>query len=90
MVKVLARRTLNGEFPSVLRTEDESKVAAIVAYTPPGEAKAILYTLDKGFQDVAKLTPVTGSFGSLPLRLERRSLLVGVGKAGDRCNISCL
>jgi hypothetical protein len=52
--KVLARRTLNGGFPTVLRSEEESKVTAIIAYTQSGEAKAILYTLDKSFQDVAK------------------------------------
>jgi hypothetical protein len=51
--RVLARRTLNGKFPSVLRSEEESKVTAIVAYTQPGEQKAVLYTLDKSFQDVA-------------------------------------
>jgi hypothetical protein len=52
--KVLARRTLNGKFPSVLRSEEETKVTSIVAYTQPGEEKAILYTLDKSLQDVAK------------------------------------
>jgi hypothetical protein len=52
--KVLARRTMNGEFPIVLRSWDESKGAAIVAYTPPGEEKALFYTLDKTLQDVAK------------------------------------
>ena len=52
--KVLARRTLDGGFPIVLRSEEESQVTAIIAYTQSGEAKAILYTLDKSFQDVAK------------------------------------
>jgi hypothetical protein len=52
--KVLARRTLNGKLPTVLQSEEESKVTSIVAYTQPGEEKAILYTLDKSLQDVAK------------------------------------
>jgi hypothetical protein len=52
--KVLARRTLDGGFPIVLRSEEESQVTAIIAYTQSGEAKAILYTLDKSFQELAK------------------------------------
>jgi hypothetical protein len=52
--KVLARRTLSGKFPIVLRSEEESQVTAIIAYTQSGETKAILYTLDKSFQELAK------------------------------------
>jgi hypothetical protein len=52
--KVLARRTLSGKFPIVLQSEDANNVTGIVAYTQSGETKAILYTLDRGFQDMAK------------------------------------